>query len=71
MATEVFVRIGRSESNYAACVEGLDGFVCAADSFEELKKEAKDGFEFHIEGLGEDVDPFPEVFNSVYSLVYR
>ena len=71
MATEVFVRIGRTENNYAACVEGLDGFVCTADSFEELKKEVKEGIEFHLEGLREDGDRVPEVFNSDYTLVYK
>ncbi len=71
MAKEVFVRIGRTENNYAACVEGLDGFVCTADSFEDLKKEVKEGIEFHLEGLREDGDEVPEVFNSGYTLVFK
>jgi len=71
MATEVFVRIGRTENNFAACVEGLDGFVCTADSFEELKQEVKEGLEFHLEGLREDGDPVPVVFNTEYALVYK
>ncbi len=36
MVTEVIVRVGNTDNNYAACVEGLDGFVCTADTFEEL-----------------------------------
>ena len=71
MATEVFVRIGRTENNYAACVEGLDGFVCTAASFEELKQEVKEGIEFHLEGLREDGDPVPEAFEPGYTLVYK
>ena len=71
MATEVIVRIGRTENNFAACVEGLDGFVCTADSFEELKEEVLSGIEFHLEGLQEDGDPVPEVFESEYTLVYK
>ena len=71
METEVFVRIGRTENNYAACVEGLDGFVCTADSFEELKKEVVLGIEFHIKGLLEDGDAVPEVFKLDYVLVYK
>ena len=71
MATEVIVRIGRTENNFAACVEGLDGFVCTADSFEELKEEVLSGIEFHLEGMQEDGDPVPEVFESEYTLVYK
>ena len=71
MANEIFVRIGRTDNNYAAYVEGLDGFVCTADSFEELQKEVKEGIEFHLVGLREDGDEVPEVFNSNYILVYK
>ena len=71
MAQEIIVRIGKTENNYAACVEGLDGFVCTADTFEELKKEVSEGIEFHINGLREDNDPVPEVFESDYVLVYK
>ena len=71
MATEVIVRIGRTENNYAACVEGLDGFVCTADTFEELKTEVVLGIKFHLDGLREDGDPVPVAFESDYSLVYK
>jgi len=71
MATEVIVRIGRTENNFAACVDGLDGFVCTADTFEELKKEVLEGINFHLDGLREDGDPVPEVFELDYSLVYK
>ena len=67
----VLVRIGKTENNYAAMVEGLDGFVCTADSLEELKQEVVDGIEFHLEGLREDGDPIPEPFNTEYELVYK
>lgn len=68
---EVIVRIGKTKNNYAACVEGLDGFVCTADTFEALKKEVNEGIEFHINGLREDNDPIPEIFKSDYVLVYK
>ncbi|HAH24010.1 MAG TPA: hypothetical protein DCL77_09685 [Prolixibacteraceae bacterium] len=71
MAQEVIVRIGKTENNYAACVEGLDDFVCTADTFEELKNEVSEGIEFHLSGLREDKDPVPEVFDSEYVLVYK
>lgn len=71
MAIEVIVRIGRTKNNYAAYVEALDGFVCTADTLAELKKEVSEGISFHLEGLREDGDPVPEVFESDYSLVYK
>jgi predicted RNase H-like HicB family nuclease len=71
MATEVIIRIGKTENNYAACVEGLDGFVCTAETFEELKKEVSEGINFHLTGLREDGDQIPEVFESDYTLIFK
>ena len=71
MASEVVVKIGKTEKNFAACVEGLDGFVCTADALEELKEEVAASIEFHLEGLREDGDPVPEVFNRKYKLVFK
>jgi predicted RNase H-like HicB family nuclease len=71
MARNVIVRIGRTENNFAAIVEGLEGFVCTAGSFLELKKEVSEGIEFHLEGLKEDGDPVPEIFRSDYTLIYK
>ena len=71
MATELIVRVGKAEKNYAAYVEGLDGFVCTADTFEELKKEVVEGINFHLNGLREDGDPVPDIFNREYILVYK
>lgn len=71
MATEVIVRVGKTDNNYAAYVEGLDGFVCAADTFDELKKEVADGIEFHLEGLRDDGDDIPDAFNGEYILVFK
>jgi predicted RNase H-like HicB family nuclease len=71
MVNEVIVRIGKTEKNYAAIVEGLEGFVCTADSLEELKKEVSEGIDFHIAGLKEDGDRVPEIFTKVYRLIYK
>lgn len=68
---EVVARIGKTENNYAACVEGLDGFVCTADSFEDLKHEIEEGIRFHVEGLHEDGDPIPVPFNGDFVIVYK
>lgn len=71
MANQIIVRIAKTENNYAAIVEGLDGFLCTADTFEELQNEVQSGVEFHLEGLMEDGDSVPEVFQSDYEFVYK
>ena len=37
----------------------------------DLKKEVKEGIDFHIAGLKEDGDPVPEIFDKPYMLVYK
>jgi predicted RNase H-like HicB family nuclease len=71
MENEVIVKIGKTDKNYAAIVEGLDGFVCTADTLAELKKEVKEGIDFHIAGLIEDGDLLPVIFTGKYKLVYK
>ncbi len=68
---KVVVLIGKSDNNYAACIEGLDGFVCTADTLEELKIEVADGLAFHLDGMREDGDPIPAVFNQEYEFTYK
>ncbi len=68
---KVTVLVGKSDNNYAACVEGLEGFVCTAESFEELEQEVVSGIEFHLEGMREDNDPIPALFLDKYELVYK
>ena len=67
----VNVVVGRTENNFSAYVEELDGFVCTADNFEELKNEVADGITFHLEGMKEDNEPLPEIFQGDYSLTYK
>lgn len=68
---KVVVLIGKSDNNYSACINGLDGFVCTADTFEELKKEVVAGLEFHLEGMREDGDTIPELFQGEYEFTYK
>lgn len=71
MTNEVLVRIGKTEKKYAAVVEGLDDFVCSADTLTEVKKEVKEGIDFHIVGLIENGDQVPEIFTGTYKLVFK
>jgi predicted RNase H-like HicB family nuclease len=67
----VNVTIAKSESNYMACVESLEGFACTAPTFEQLKDEIEKGIKFHIEGMKADGDTVPEIFNNKYNLMYK
>ncbi len=67
----VVVIIGKSDNNYAASIEGLDGFVCTADTLDELKKEVVDGLAFHLDGMREDGDLIPEIFQNEYEFSYK
>lgn len=68
---KVTVIFGRTVNNYSAYVEGLDGFVCTASTFDELKTEVAEGIKFHFDGLREDNDPIPEVFQGEYELEFK
>jgi predicted RNase H-like HicB family nuclease len=68
---KVTVLIGKTENNYSAMVEGLDGFVCAADTFNELKMEVEEGVRFHIEGMVMDGDLIPIAFKKGYEFTYK
>ena len=54
------VVIEKTPNNYAAFVPDLPGCVATANSREELLEEIRGAIEFHIEGMSEDGEPFPE-----------
>jgi predicted RNase H-like HicB family nuclease len=68
---KVIVRFGRTENNYSAIIEGLDGFVCTSNTFEGLKNEVAEGLEFHIEGMKRHECPIPELFTGEYEFEYK
>jgi predicted RNase H-like HicB family nuclease len=69
---KVIVTVGMTENNYSAYVNIGDGIaVATGKTFEELKKQMDEAVEFHLEGMREDGDEIPEVFNSGYELVYH
>lgn len=67
----VNVIVGKTQNNFSACVEGLDGFVCTASGFDALKKEVADGVNFHLEGLREDGDPIPAIFSDEFQFAFK
>lgn len=68
---KVNVIIGRTENNYMASIEGLDGFACTANTLDELKKEVSEGLAFHLEGLQDDNDPIPEFLTGKFEYEYK
>jgi len=68
---KVTVTIAKSDNNFMACVEELEGFVCTAPTLEKLKQEVKEGVNFHIEGMKEDGDSVPEIFQKEYEFDYK
>ncbi len=68
---KVTVIFERNDNNYAAYVDGLDGFVCTGATFEELKKEVHEGILFHLEGLKKHDCEVPSQFSGKYELVFK
>lgn len=68
---KVIVKVSKTKNNFAAVVKELDGFVCTAQTLQKLKKEVKDGIDFHLEGLKEDNDYIPEKFYKDYYLKFK
>ena len=68
---KIVVTVGMTEKNYSAHVNVGDGIaVATGKTFEELKKQMNEAVDFHLEGMREDGDEIPEVFNSEYELVF-
>ncbi|MDR1939004.1 MAG: type II toxin-antitoxin system HicB family antitoxin [Tannerellaceae bacterium] len=69
---KVLVSVGMTENNYSAHIIVGDGIaVATGKTFEELKTQMEEALEFHLEGMREDGDEIPDVFNADYELVYR
>ncbi|MDR1980082.1 MAG: type II toxin-antitoxin system HicB family antitoxin [Tannerellaceae bacterium] len=69
---KIVVTVGMTENNYSAYVNIGDGIaVATGKTFEELKKQMNEAVEFHLEGMCEDGDEIPEIFNSEYELVFH
>jgi predicted RNase H-like HicB family nuclease len=69
---KIIVTVGMTENNYSAYVNIGDGItVATGKTFEELKKQMNEAVEFHLEGMREDGDEIPEIFNSEYELVFH
>ncbi|MDR1884169.1 MAG: type II toxin-antitoxin system HicB family antitoxin, partial [Prevotella sp.] len=69
---KVIITVGITDNNYSAHVNIGDGIaVATGKTFDELKTQMEEAVDFHLEGMREDGDEIPEVFNSEYELVYH
>jgi predicted RNase H-like HicB family nuclease len=71
MMEKIAVTVGITENNYSAHLTIGDGIaVATGKTVEELKQQMDEAVEFHLEGMREDGDEIPEVFNSAYELYF-
>lgn len=68
--TEVKVWI-HWNGNYGACCDDLLGCIATAATLEGIKKEFAEALEFHLEGMREDGDVIPDVFDRKYELKFE
>lgn len=67
----IIVNIEFVEKNFGAWVEGFNGVISTGSTPLETKQNIKEAIEFHLEGMREDGDPIPSVFEGEYKLVYK
>jgi hypothetical protein len=68
---KIVVTVGMTNRNYSTHVIIGDGIVVATEkTLEELKVQMKEAMAFHVDGLREDGDTVPDVFNNEYELVF-
>ncbi len=68
---EIIVTVELAESNYSAYLEELPGCIATGSTFEELKINIADAIAFHLEGMKEDGEELPLVFQSNYKLLFH
>jgi predicted RNase H-like HicB family nuclease len=59
------VVIEKAEGNYSAYVPDLPGCVATGATIEETESEIREAIAFHLEGMREDGQPFPEPTSKV------
>ena len=68
---KVIVEVGYSGKNYSAHIPILPGCVTTGSSLIEIRKHIEEIVPFHIEGMQEDNDEYPSVFNGKYEFIYK
>ena len=68
---KVIVEVSYTGNNYSAHIPILPGCITTGNSLVEIRKYIEEIVPFHIEGLQEDNDEYPSVFNGEYEFVYK
>ena len=68
---KVIVTVELSENNYSAFLEYLPGCVSIGETFEELKNNIKEAVEFHLDGMREEREEIPAIFDGEYQFVFQ
>lgn len=63
--------IEKTDNNYCACIENLNGFVCTSDTLAGIKQEVREGLEFHLDGMIENNNPIPSQFKKPYKINFK
>ena len=68
---KVIVEVSYTGRNYSAHIPILHGCVTTGSSLVEIRKHIEEIVPFHIEGLQEDNDEYPSIFNGKYEFIYK
>lgn len=52
--------IEKAKTNYSAYIPDVPGCVATGKTLQEVKQHMKDALEFHLEGMLQDGEPWPE-----------
>jgi predicted RNase H-like HicB family nuclease len=68
---KVIVEVCYTGNNYSAHIPVLQGCVTTGGSLVEIRKHINEIVPFHIEGMREDNDEYPAVFDGKYEFIYK
>jgi predicted RNase H-like HicB family nuclease len=61
---------GNGETNYSAYSPDIPGVAATGATQEDCEREMRDAIRFHLEGLAQDGEPFPESLSTAsYAVV--
>jgi predicted RNase H-like HicB family nuclease len=67
----VIVEVSFTGKNYSAHIPVLPGCVTTGSSLVEIRKHVEEIVSFHIEGMQEDHDEYPAIFDGEYEFIYK
>ncbi len=68
---QIIVELYHTGNNFSAHILDLPGCIATGSSYFELKKNLSEAIELHLEGIREDQEPIPEIFQNEWVLEYK